>query len=112
MEDRIRNAQPVAQPMGQPIDEPKQISLDVPFREKVSRLFIFRPLWIFILIWPAIALSFWFSLTNFLEFFYMLIMGKRHRSLWENSRKYFVWMTEWHAYFSTFVDKRPKFWWS
>lgn len=92
-------------------DEMQQFSVDVPFREKISRLFIFRGLWVYILIFPLIPLGIWFGLVMFLHFWYMLFLGKRNQFLWDNQKKLFVWMTKWQAYLNYLVDLRPGFWW-
>jgi hypothetical protein len=92
-------------------DSKQQIKLEIPYSEKVSRLFIFRGFWVFIMIWPMYLLMFWVLLLGLLHFFHMLFLGKRHQTLWEHGRKFFVWLTEWQAYFNVVVDKRPGFWW-
>jgi len=91
-------------------ESPKlEIKLEIPFRKKISRLFIFRWLWMYIMVWPIIPWSIWIGLCNFVHFWYMLILGKRHESLWKKNARLFRHMTKWNAYFGNHVDKRPKF---
>ena len=92
-------------------DEKQEISIEVPFREPISRLFIFRFLWVYVLIFPMFPLGIWMGIVMFLQFWYMLVLGKRHEGLWNNYKKLFVWMTKWQSYISFLEDKRPSLWW-
>lgn len=89
----------------------KQIMLEVPYREKISRLFVFRFLWVYLAMWPIALLGLWIGILKFLEFWYMLFMGKRKESWWMAVKQYFAWIMQWSAYFQLLVDKRPNFWW-
>lgn len=88
---------------------PQQIAFDVPYRETISRLFIFRGLWMFIVMWPMMVWSIWFSLIMFLHFWYMLFLGKRHEGLWDRQLRFYKYVTRWNAYFHLMADKRPDF---
>ncbi|MBD3330964.1 DUF4389 domain-containing protein [Candidatus Peregrinibacteria bacterium] len=87
----------------------KEVFLEVPYREKVSRLFIFRGLWGFVMIWPLYVWMLWMALVVFVQFWYMLILGKRHEGLWIRQVRFFRHLTKWSGYFNLVVDKRPKF---
>lgn len=87
------------------------LKMDIPYRERISRLFVFRGLWVFVVIWPMIFLGFWVTLLNFVGFWYMLILGKRAHGFWDGFKRYFNWNMEWSAYLNALVDKRPNFWW-
>ena len=89
--------------------EQQQISLVVPYEEKISRLFIFRGLWAIVMVWPLLVWSLWIALIEMVEFWYMLILGRRHKALWEKKVRFFRHVTMWNAYFKFAVDKRPKF---
>jgi len=89
----------------------EQIKLEVPFRETISRLFIFRGFYIFVLMFVIIPLIIWVGFLNMLHFWYMLILGKRQSFLWGQNVKFFVWMTKWQAYLGSNVDLKPGFWW-
>ena len=52
---------------------PQTVDFNPPFRKKISRLFIFRPLRIFIMIWPLYIWMPWISIISFLHFWYKLI---------------------------------------
>jgi hypothetical protein len=88
---------------------PQQISFDVPYRETISRLFIFRGLWGFIVMWPMIVWGIWISIISFLHFWYMLILGKRHEGLWDRQIRFYTYVLRWKSYFQYLVDKRPDF---
>lgn len=87
------------------------LKVEVPYREKVSRLFVFRGLWVFVIIWPLTFLAFWVTLLSFLGFWYMLFLGKRSEVLWGGFKRFFVWNMDWNAYFNVLTDRRPSFWW-
>lgn len=83
--------------------------LEVDFQEKISRLFIFRGLWGFIMVWPIMLWRIWYGIVNFLHFWYMLILGKRNKSLWESQVRFHNHITKWNSYFNCLSNKRPKF---
>ena len=91
--------------------EKEQINLDVPFEGKISRLFIFRGLYVFLLFFVIIPLVVWVGFLNMLHFWYMLILGKRQEFIWRQNVKFFVWISKWQAYLNAYVDLRPGFWW-
>ncbi|MGE3279317.1 MAG: DUF4389 domain-containing protein [Candidatus Altimarinota bacterium] len=88
---------------------PQQISLSYPYRETISRLFIFRFLWMFIVIWPMMVWGFWMSIILFLHFWYMLFLGKRHEGFWKRQVRFYTYVTRWNSYFNLMVDQRPDF---
>lgn len=90
-------------------DAKLEIALDVPFRENISRLFIFRFLWAFIMIWPLYVWAIWISIIGFLHFWYKFILGKRHPGFWKREVRFFRHVSKWQAYFMCLVDKRPNF---
>lgn len=87
--------------------EKQQISLEIPFREEISRLFIFRSLWAIPLWFVTAVWSVWVGIISFLHFFYMLFLGKKHQWMWDQGRKFFIFLTRWQAYLSLLVDKKP-----
>lgn len=89
----------------------KSAKLDLPYRETISRLFIFRFLWVYIAVWPMMVLVFWVGLVGFVHFWYMLFMGKRNAGMWGTSSKFMMWMTQWNSYLMCLTDVRPSFWW-
>ena len=91
------------------MDNKKELSLDVPYREEISRLFIFRGLWIFVAVWPMYAWAIWIGIITFVHFWYQLILGRRHEVLFEKHVRFFRHINKWSAYLSFLVDKRPKF---
>lgn len=87
------------------------IKLEVQFSEKISRLFIFRFLWAYILWIPIIPLAIWVCIITFVHFWYMLILGKRSKSMWDTSVRFLTWMTQWQSYLGNHTDMRPGLWW-
>lgn len=81
--------------------------MEVPYRDEISRLFVFRFLWIFPLVFVVWFWMFWLGLVMFLHFFYMLFMGRRSQWLWQHMTLFFVYNTRWNAYFNLIVDERP-----
>ena len=85
------------------------VSVNPEYSERVSRLFIFRGLWIFIMMWPLYFWAIWASIVMILHFFFMLILGKRHKTLWESTARFFRHVIKWQYYLKGLTDKRPKF---
>ena len=89
---------------------PKQEArLDVPYRGTISRLFIFRFLWVYVMIWPLFPWAIWIGIVSFLHFWYMLFLGKRHEGFWNRQLRFFRHCTKWQSYFMFLTDQRPKF---
>lgn len=89
--------------------EKLEARLEIPWREDISRLFIFRPLWMFIFMWVFWVWAMWISIITFIQFWYMLILGKKQKTLWEKNVRFVRAQTKWNAYFQNLTDKRPKF---
>jgi len=103
------NTQSPVQPSGGSGNKLTEVKVDVEYSERVSRLFIFRFLWVFIMMWPLWLWSIWIGILNLLHFFYMLILGKRSKSLWESNTRFFRHVIKWQYYFKAITDQRPKF---
>lgn len=86
---------------------PLQIDLAVPYRETISRLFVFRFLWLFPLVFVLWIWMIWIGIVSFLQFFYMLFLGKRQPWLWEHMVMLFRYTVRWNSYFNLLTDKRP-----
>ena len=89
--------------------EKTELTYEAPYEQKISRLFIFRGLWMFIEMWVIMVWAMWLSIINFVHFWYMLILGKRCESLWKKNLRFSRHMNKWQAYLMTLVDKRPEF---
>ena len=89
--------------------ENTEAKLDIPYTPKISRLFLFRPLWMFIEIWVMYVWVIWIGIIRFLMFWYQLILGKRHDGLWKRNVRFFRHLTKWMAYIQWLTDQRPKF---
>jgi len=104
------NGETQSAPQGGKMESSKTAAkLEIPYREKISRLFIFRGLWMIVMVWPLIPWSFWIGLVGFVHFWYMLILGKRHESMWKKNARLFRHVTMWNSYFKALSDVRPKF---
>lgn len=86
-----------------------EATVEVPFDPKISRLFVFRFLWMFIEGWVLYVWSLWMAILLFLQFWYQLFTGKRHQGMWNRHLRYFRHMTKWNSYLMWLSDKRPKF---
>ena len=105
------NMQPT-QPADMPTDDtvPKtDVKVEVEYSEKISRLFIFRFLWAYIMMWPLMFWAIWLCILNFFHFWYMLFLGKRHKALWQSNVRYYRHLAKWYYYFGKLTDKRPQF---
>jgi len=88
---------------------PQQVSLTVPYRETISRLFIFRLLYVFI-VGPVFYIwAIWMCIIMFLHFWYMLFTGSRYESFWKRQVRFTRYITRWQSYFNLLVDQRPGF---
>jgi len=45
----------------------------------------------------------------FVEFWYMLILGKRSEAMWNKKHRFMRHLSKWQAYLMALTDKRPKF---
>lgn len=88
---------------------PSDASIHADFDKRISRLFIFRFLLVFIMIWPLYVWMIWIQLLSIFHFFYMLILGKRHEGIWKRKMRFMRHMTKWQMYLMAMTDKRPKF---
>lgn len=92
-----------------PTGKKTDLKFEADYEEKISRLFIFRFLWMFIEMWVIWVWAMWIGIIEFLHFFYMLILGKRHKTLWEKKHRFFRHLLKWQAYLNTLTDRRPDF---
>lgn len=84
------------------------ISLNAKFSGNVSRLFIFRFLWLIIQIPVMYIWSIWILFINILQWLHMLILGTRNASLWNKTYRYLSHTTKRNAFISWFIDEQPK----
>lgn len=88
-------------------EQKTEINLEVPYAQKISRLFIFRFLWVYIFIWPLMFWAIWIGLVGFVHFWYQLILGRRNEMLWKKRVRFFRHLMRWNSYFQALTDKRP-----
>lgn len=86
-----------------------EAKIELQYSEKISRLFIFRFLWMYILMFVLWVWMIWIALISFVHFWYMLILGKRQETLWKKQVRLFRTVMKWNSYIMNLVDKRPKF---
>ena len=85
------------------------VTLNVEYSERISRLFIFRFLWIYIEMWVLMVWAMWMGIITFFHFWYMLILGKRHQGMWNRQVRFLRHMTLWQSYLGNYTDQRPDF---
>jgi len=85
----------------------KAVTIDIAFEKKVSRLFIFRFLWVIPIIVPFFVYNIWFSILSIVQFFHMLIFGERSKSLFEKQMHFVRYVVAWQAYTRFFTNARP-----
>jgi hypothetical protein len=78
------------------------------FSQRVSRLFIFRFLWIFLQAPIIYFWTIWIVIVSVVHFIYMFLLWKRSRSLWEDQTRYARHLIKWNSYMKWIIDKRPK----
>lgn len=83
------------------------VMIDVAFEQKISRLFIFRCLWVIAIAIPFAVYSIWFGLLTIVHFFHMLLLGERSRAIFDRQMEYIRYMLTWHAYLRFFTNHRP-----
>lgn len=86
-----------------------KVTYSVEFEEKISRLFVFRFLWSYIEIWVLLVWTFWILLVSFCHFWHMLILGKRHKGLWQRQLRYQRHVIKWQTYNNCLANGRPDF---
>lgn len=91
------------------MEQKKTPNIEIPYREEISRLFIFRGLWVLIMMWPLIPWAIWIQMACFLQFWHMLVLGRRHKGLWESKVRFFRHVMKWQSYLMFMTDLRPKF---
>ncbi len=83
------------------------VVIDIVFEERISRLFIFRLLWVVPIIVPMAAYTLLFGLQSIVQFLHMLVLGKRSKSLFEHQMHYVRYAAGWEAYTRYFTNARP-----
>lgn len=83
------------------------LKFDAPFKEEVSRLFIFRGLLIFIEMWVLMVWAMWAGIVIWLHMIYMLVLGKRNKEMWNTHMRFLRHVEKWNAYINGLIDKRP-----
>lgn len=83
------------------------ITIDIVYEETISRLFIFRFLWIVPVIIPMALYTFLFGLQSVVQFLHMLVLGKRSKILFDHQMHYIRYAAAWQAYTRYFTNVRP-----
>lgn len=85
------------------------VTYNVEFEERISRLFIFRFLWIYIEMWVLFVWMIWIAVLSFIQVLHMFILGKRNKSIWTSQLRFHRHMVKWQAYLNLLSNGRPKF---
>lgn len=89
------------------------VHVDIAFEKKISRLFIFRCLWMPVVIIPFAIAGIWFGVLSFVHFWYMLILGARSTDIWAHQLHVIRYFAGWQGYLRFFVNGHPRIWpWS
>ncbi len=83
------------------------VIVEVAYQEKISRFFIFRCLWVPVIILPFAVYGIWFGVLSILHFVYMLLLGERSRSLFDREMDVVRYYARWQAYLRFFTNARP-----
>lgn len=86
-----------------------EAEINIPYNEKISRLFLFRPLWMVLEIWVIYGWLLWIAVITFLTFFYQLFLGKRPAGMQNRRVRFLRHLIKWQTYLMWLTDKRPKF---
>lgn len=87
----------------------QEVTFDIAFEKNISRLFIFRGLWMVIEMWVIVVRAFWMGLISFVQFWHMLILGRRHEGRWKKKYRFFRHILKRQLYLSYMTNERPKF---
>lgn len=90
-------------------DKKSTLTFEAEYGERLSRLFIFRGLWMFVEVWILWVWAIWFGIVSFVQFWYMLILGRRSKALFEKQLRFYRHLYKWNGYLNALVDQRPKF---
>jgi hypothetical protein len=85
-----------------------EVKFEAGFEKKISRLFIFRPLYMFIEMWVIMVWGMWMGIITTIHFWYMLILGQRSDLLWKKQLRFTRHIAKWNAYMNALTDKVPE----
>ncbi len=85
----------------------KSVRIEVDFQPTISRLFIFRCLWVPAMIVPLAVYSLWFALLTFVHFFHMLALGERSKAIFVRQLRYINFIGRWQLYLKYYTNERP-----
>ena len=85
----------------------KDLSLTIPYQESVSRLFIFRRLWLIPQYFIIMIRSVWASILLVLQVLNMLLTGKRNANLHTRLVRFVTHTTKRSSYITGMSDVRP-----
>lgn len=77
------------------------------YHKSISRLFIFRFLWL-ILQCPIVFIwSIWYAVVTMIHYLIMFIIGKRDKYLWNKQVRFWKHIVAWKSYLHALTDARP-----
>lgn len=77
------------------------------FEKEISRLFIFRCLWL-IIQWPVVFIwSIWYCIISIVHYITMFLTGSRDHTMRKKQTRYRRHVIAWKAYMNALTDKRP-----
>jgi archaellum component FlaC len=84
------------------------LTIKAGFHANVSRLFIFRLLWLIIQVPIVYIWSIWATIVLIVQWLHMLFLGTRNEDLWKRLFRYGTHVTKRYAYIFWIVDEQPK----
>lgn len=84
------------------------VTLEASFHKTVSRLFIFRCLWLIIQVPILYIRGIRASIILVIQLLHMLLLGERNENLWKRLYRFFNHTIKWYAYIFGLVDQQPK----
>lgn len=86
----------------------QELKYEAKFVKKISRLFVFRFLYMVVELPIMMVWGIWIGLVTFVHFWYMLILGRRSKGLWKKQFRLARHVQKWNAYWMVLVDRRPE----
>lgn len=85
----------------------KSVRIEIDFQPRISRWFIFRFLWIPVIMVQIAVYAIWFGILSFIHFFYMLVLGERSASIFVKQLRFINFAGRWQAYLKYYVNDHP-----
>ncbi len=85
-----------------------KVRIEIDFQPKISRWFLFRFLWVPVVLVPLALYSCWYAILSLVHFFHMLVFGERSESIFVQQLQFINFAARWQAYLKFFTNERPE----